>query len=36
MENNWLHYAKRLQALARTGLTYSTNQYDLDGSEKLA
>jgi len=30
MEPKWLDWARRLQAVAQTGLTYALNQYDVD------
>lgn len=30
MEPKWLEWARRLQAIAQTGLTYAPNQYDVD------
>jgi len=30
MEPKWLDWARRLQAIAQTGLTYAPNQYDVD------
>lgn len=30
MENEWLTYAKRLQAIAATGLAYGKNEYDIE------
>jgi hypothetical protein len=30
MENQWLTYAKRLQAIASTGLCYSKDEFDRD------
>jgi ADP-ribose pyrophosphatase YjhB (NUDIX family) len=35
MENFWLSVAQRAQALAQAGLTYSTNDYDLDRYHQL-
>ncbi len=35
MENEWLTYAKRLQAIAATGLAYSRNAYDLERFEEI-
>lgn len=35
MENEWLTYAKRLQALATAGLAYSTNPYDLERFQEI-
>jgi ADP-ribose pyrophosphatase YjhB (NUDIX family) len=32
---NWLHWARTVQALAQTGLTYSENPYDRERYEKL-
>jgi ADP-ribose pyrophosphatase YjhB (NUDIX family) len=31
----WLDWAKRLQAIAQSGLTYSSNQYDIDRYEAV-
>ncbi len=31
----WLDWAQRLQAIAQSGITYSTNQYDLERYEAL-
>lgn len=30
MEPKWLEWAKKLQAIAQNGLTYSENPYDLE------
>ena len=30
MEPRWLNWARRLQAIAQTGLTYAPNQYDVE------
>ena len=35
MEENWLRYAKRLQAIASTGLYFSTNAYDRERYEEI-
>jgi ADP-ribose pyrophosphatase YjhB (NUDIX family) len=35
MDPNWLRWVKRLQALAQDGLTYATDDYDLDRYEQL-
>jgi ADP-ribose pyrophosphatase YjhB (NUDIX family) len=35
MENAWLTYAKRLQALASAGVAYTTNPYDLDRFQQI-
>lgn len=35
MENYWLETAKKLQALAQSGLAYCTNQYDIERYEEL-
>src|SRR5688572_25330198 len=35
MENKWLAYAKRVQALAQAGITYAVNDYDLERYEEL-
>lgn len=32
---DWLNWARQIQALAQTGLTYATSQYDRDRYEKL-
>jgi len=36
MENQWLTYAKRLQAIASTGLHFSPNPYDLERFQEVA
>jgi ADP-ribose pyrophosphatase YjhB (NUDIX family) len=35
MENDWLTYAKRLQASALTGLAYAKGQYDIERYQEL-
>ncbi|MDF2593150.1 MAG: ADP-ribose pyrophosphatase [Clostridia bacterium] len=35
MENYWLETAKKLQAMAQSGLAYCTNQYDIERYEEL-
>ena len=35
MPPRWLDWAQRLQAIAQSGITYSTNQYDLERYEAL-
>ena len=35
MEHKWLDWARRLQAVAQTGLTYALNQYDVDRYEAV-
>src|ERR1039457_6448642 len=35
MEQTWLDWARRLQAIAQSGLAYSPNQYDLDRYEAV-
>lgn len=35
MENYWLETAKKLQALAQSGLAYCNNQYDIERYEEL-
>jgi ADP-ribose pyrophosphatase YjhB (NUDIX family) len=35
VENEWLTNAKRLQAIAATGLAYSQNQYDLERYQEI-
>ncbi len=35
MDPNWLAWAKRLEALAQNGLTYSTNPYDTERYEDV-
>ena len=35
MQPNWLDWAQRVQAIAQSGLTYSTNQYDIERYEAL-
>ena len=35
MENSWLTYAKRLQAISATGLPYCTDQYDKERYEEI-
>ncbi len=36
MENTkWLHYVKRIQAIAQAGLTYGENKYDIDRYQDL-
>jgi ADP-ribose pyrophosphatase YjhB (NUDIX family) len=35
MEDIWLRYAKRLQALASTGATYTDNHYDLERYQEI-
>ena len=35
MEPKWLDWARRLQAVAQTGLTYALNQYDVDRYEAV-
>ncbi|HUE05573.1 MAG TPA: NUDIX hydrolase [Bryobacteraceae bacterium] len=35
MPPTWLDWAQRLQAIAQSGITYSTNQYDLERYEAL-
>jgi ADP-ribose pyrophosphatase YjhB (NUDIX family) len=35
MEPKWLGWARRLQAVAQTGLTYALNQYDVDRYEAV-
>ena len=36
MENDWLTYAKRLQALASTGLVYCKDPYDIERYQEIA
>jgi hypothetical protein len=35
MDPDWLGWVKRLQAIAQDGLTYATDDYDLDRYERL-
>ncbi|MGD0363115.1 MAG: NUDIX hydrolase [Bryobacteraceae bacterium] len=35
MQSTWLDYARRLQAIAQSGLAYSPNQYDLERYETV-
>ena len=35
MSNQWLEWAKRIQALSQTGLTYSKDIYDIERYEEL-
>ncbi len=35
MDPDWLRWVKRLQAIAQDGLTYATDDYDLDRYEQL-
>ncbi len=35
MENKWLMYAKRIQAIAQAGLTYVQNDYDMERYQEL-
>ena len=35
MENKWLACAKRIQAIAQAGITYSVNDYDLERYQEL-
>ena len=35
MDPEWLRWVKRLQAIAQDGLTYATDDYDLDRYERL-
>jgi ADP-ribose pyrophosphatase YjhB (NUDIX family) len=35
MDPDWLRWVKRLQAIAQDGLTYATDNYDLDRYEQL-
>ncbi len=35
METKWLRWASELQSIAQTGLTFSTDRYDLDRYEKI-
>ena len=35
MEPRWLSWAQRLQAIAQTGLTYASNQYDVERYEAV-
>jgi ADP-ribose pyrophosphatase YjhB (NUDIX family) len=35
MNNKWLMWASELQSIAQAGLTFSSNQYDLDRYEKI-
>lgn len=34
-DNRWLHWAKRIQAIAQTGLTYARDVYDIERYEEL-
>ena len=36
MEDNWLAHAKRLQALASSGIGFSQDQYDIERYEEIA
>lgn len=35
MEPNWLKLAKQLQAISQTGLTYATDQYDIERYQQI-
>ncbi|MBP1991098.1 NUDIX hydrolase [Paenibacillus eucommiae] len=35
MNSNWLEWAKRIQAIAQTGITYTKDAYDLERYEEL-
>lgn len=35
MENPWLEFAKKVHAIAETGLTYKNNEYDIERYEQL-
>lgn len=35
MTNNWLEFAKKVHAIAETGLTFNNNEYDLERYEQL-
>lgn len=35
MEPTWLAWARRLQAIAQTGLTFTTNEYDIERYEQI-
>ena len=35
-QHPWLEYAKRVQALAQSGLTYAENSYDLERYQELS
>lgn len=35
MINNWLEFAKKVHAIAETGLTFNKNEYDLERYEQL-
>jgi ADP-ribose pyrophosphatase YjhB (NUDIX family) len=35
MENKWLEYAKKLQSIAQSGLTYSNDKYDIERFEQI-
>jgi ADP-ribose pyrophosphatase YjhB (NUDIX family) len=35
MENKWILYAKRIQAIAQAGLTYAQNDYDVERFQEL-
>ena len=36
MESHWLTYAKRLQAIASTGLHFSKDEFDRDRYQEIA
>ena len=35
MEPNWLEWAKKLQAIAQNGLTYSENPFDIERYQQI-
>lgn len=35
MDNQWLHWAQRLQALAQTGLTFTDNEFERERYEQI-
>lgn len=35
MKHNWLEFAKKVHAIAETGLTFNNNEYDLERYEQL-
>ena len=35
MDNQWLHWAKRIQAIAQTGIAFSKDIYDIERYEEL-